>query len=427
MTESRVSKKAKSKSSDGLKLLGREGGKLKYEATLRKKQHGKIIVDTTAIILADSKAEALIEKARRLDEAVQKKLGTRITDRIALGPACEAFLATLRKGTRVPYSSHLRKYRRALGDDRPLDEINPQELQRVIAQAKVSDVTAIQIRVAVRSLFTWAKEQGFVRENVALETVRRKTRKTGAELLAAMDAPKKRKAMSADELNRFLDALYEDNPDVQVMAGVQFLLGCRFGEVSSLRWRDIDMHTGLVTIRQAQYEGEMGTPKNGEPRDVAIGPTWLGILQAHRRRLVQLERAGINEWCFPAPYAANRRRLDCLYTYSTVRDTYRRAMDATGIVLGAVTHAMRHTMITLAQVEGQNLAARALTGQKAERGMLQDFVGHATVEMTEHYTHVPQAEIVDFAARLEQKLRSEASGGGKGGGSALPSTASPRK
>jgi len=423
-----VSKKAKPKSSDGLKLLGREAGKLKYEATLRKKQGGKLIVDTTAIILADSKAEALIEKARRLEEAVQTKLGNRITDRIALGPACDAFLATLRKGTRVPYGSHLKKYRAALGDDRPLDEIQPQELQRVIAQAKVSDVTAIQIRVAMRSLFTWAKEQGYVRDNVALETVRRKTRKTGAELLAAMDAPKKRKTMSADELNRFLDALYADNPDVQVMAGVQFLLGCRFGEVSALRWRDIDMHTGLITIRRAQYEGEMGTPKNGEAREVAVGPTWLGILQAHRRRLVHLGRAGIDEWCFPAPYAANRRRADCLYTYSTTRDTYRRAMDATGVVLWrCVTHAMRHTMITLAQVEGQNLAARALTGQKAERSMLQDFVGHATVEMTEHYTHVPQAEIVDFAARLEQKLRSEAPGGGKGGGDALPPASKARK
>jgi integrase len=102
-------------------------------------------------------------------------------------------------------------------------------------------------------------------------------------------------------------------------------------------------------------------------------------------------------------------------------------MDATGIVLGAVTHAMRHTVITLAQVEGQNLAARALIGQKAERGLLQDFVGHATVEMTEQYTHVPHAQIVDFAARLEQKLRSEAPGGAKGGGSALPSHATTRK
>lgn len=84
-------------------------------------------------------------------------------------------------------------------------------------------------------------------------------------------------------------------------------------------------------------------------------------------------------------------------------------------------------MITLAQAESHNLAARALTGQKAERGLLQDLVGHATVEMTEHYTHVPQAQSVDFAARLEQKLRSESSGGVKGGGSALPSSANPRK
>jgi integrase len=74
-------------------------------------------------------------------------------------------------------------------------------------------------------------------------------------------------------------------------------------------------------------------------------------------------------------------------------------MDATRIVLGAVTHAMRHTMITLAHAESHDLAARALTGQKAERGMLRDSVGHATVEMTERALHPTENR-----PRLEQTL-----------------------
>jgi len=41
--------------------------------------------------------------------------------------------------------------------------------------------------------------------------------------------------------------------------------------------------------------------------------------------------------------------------------------------------------------------------------------------MTQHYTHVPHANLIDFAAEFEKRV-STREGGGKGGGTSKPTS-----
>ena len=383
-------------------------GKLRFIAVLRKKADKKLIVDTERVVLADSRGEAKVAAEKLLAELVAEKLGTRAKSRIRMDAALADWLPTLRKGTRIAYGSHCRRIATELGADRYLDTIDAQELQRVIATAQVSDKTASQIRVAAIALLEWAKGQGYVAANVARDTTKRRTRKSGEQLLAEGRALPKRKAMTMDEFERFLLALQEENPDVYALAGTQFYLGCRFGEASALRWECINFRTGEVLINQAQMAGEMGPPKNGDPRVSGLGPDWLAVLMQHKQRLTEEGRAGSDVWCFPAKPHYQRKRKDALMGYQHVHTAFRRAMRACGIEVGPATHALRHTMITLSQLsahDGFALVAQRLAGVHGAPKELQAAVGHADARMTAHYTEVPTATVVSFAAHLEARFK----------------------
>jgi integrase len=405
-----MAKPKKKTQKDGLRPDGKcpRTGKLRYIAVLRKKADKKLIVDTERVVLADSRGEAKVAAEKLLADLVAEKLGTRAKSRICLGDALTEWLPTLRKGTRIAYGSHCRRIATDLGYHRHLDTLSAQELQRVIATAQVSDKTASQIRVSAIALLEWAKGQGYVATNAARDTTKRRTRKTGEQQLADGRALPVRKAMSMEELERFLLALQESNPDVYALAGTQFYLGCRFGEASALRWESINFRTGEVLIDQAQMCGEMGPPKNGKSRVAGLGPDWLTVLMQHKQRLTAEGRAGSDVWCFPAKPHYQRKRTDALMGYQHVHTAFRRAMRACGIEVGPATHSLRHTMITLSQLsahDGFALVAQRLAGVHGASSELQAAVGHADARMTAHYTEVPTATVVSFAAHIEARLK----------------------
>jgi integrase len=45
------------------------------------------------------------------------------------------------------------------------------------------------------------------------------------------------------------------------MVGLAILSGLRRGELFALRWKDIDEHARLLTVREAVYDGTFSTPK----------------------------------------------------------------------------------------------------------------------------------------------------------------------
>jgi len=53
-------------------------------------------------------------------------------------------------------------------------------------------------------------------------------------------------------------------------------------ELIGLRWEDVDLVAGRITVRQNVVDGKIGTPKPGKPREIPLGIEVRTALKAHR-------------------------------------------------------------------------------------------------------------------------------------------------
>jgi integrase len=200
---------------------------------------------------------------------------------------------------------------------------------------------------------------------------------------------------SAAELKVFLDGVADDR-----LAGAWWLLattGMRRGEVLGLRWRDIDLETGVLQISQTLITTDVqrkgmpgmawGTPKTGKGRRrVALDPTTVAALRAHRSRQNQerLAFAGAYEdldlvVCREDGHPLHPKSLSYYF------GQWGKRFDLPRIRL----HDLRHTHATLALRAG------------VHPRVVQERLGHANVSITlDTYSHVDIQMQADAAARV---------------------------
>jgi integrase len=157
------------------------------------------------------------------------------------------------------------------------------------------------------------------------------------------------------------------------------LRGLRRGEAAGLRWADLDLDTGTLTVcgQLQQLGGQLvtGPPKSEAGwRVVALDRTTIAALRAHQARQ-QSERA-----------AAGARWTETGYVFTTsagkpvgpdrLTRLFRRLVAGSG--LPPVTlHGLRHGAATLALAAGTDLK------------IVQDQLGHSTITLTaDTYTSV---------------------------------------
>jgi integrase len=351
--------------------------------------------DTERITYADTKAEALVART-----ALQTEVSGSRQQGWTVAEAMARFLDTLKSGTMQAWKSNANRIVRVFGDRR-LGTIEPAEVQRFMRDLPMKDSTVRNLRNCFSGVFRFARDQGeYTGRNPIRETTPRRTPKTQAQLLHEQDNPPQR-AYLGDQVQRFLEAL---DPDLRPLQITQLLLGCRFGEVSALEWRDVDLVTGEVRIRQAQYRGTLGVTKAGKLRRTALGPYGVSLLTAHKAAMVAAGWPGHERFVFPRPcyaaYAAADRTHD-MWAYWTVKKKILEAQKAAGITVDARTHAMRHTHITLVMAQQTHALDQGLAAQ--HRAM----VGHASAAQTETYVDVRALPLVRMAAETEMALVGE--------------------
>jgi integrase len=344
---------------------------------------------------ADSKAIALQKRAAFLREKVDGS--TRPTQRKKLGEVVDEYLATVdRAGTLHSYRSWGRKVKKVLGEAWT-DALTTQHLQAFLAGVYLGKTSMDSIRVVLINTYDHAKAQGYIAgENPA----------HGTEIKNWKPAPaRKRKALTPDETVRLHAHLRQHSYDMHVMLLVQYVLGCRFGEVTALEWADIDLATGHVRIRRQQKNGVLGplkgyrTPKgkpaSGTPeREAAVGPTALGQLVKHRQRMATEQWPGWETVVFPCPAEGQGKRPIRKHPYwdhQTVSGHLKAAYASLGLDLGAVTHVARHTANNMARMH-------------ANETFLRKVIGHSSAKLTATYSEIAVAEVVDFAREQERRL-----------------------
>ena len=194
------------------------------------------------------------------------------------------------------------------------------------------------------------------------------------------------KSITAAELARLLEQARKHTPEWYPFFYVLAFTGLRFGEISALKWRDVDEPAGKIWVRRAQYAGVVDTVKNNKPRTVPLMPELLEVLEAHRdaqrerfakrlkrQTIPDLASANPGDWVFPS------RQPGKLMYNSAPRKPLARAVAKAGLRPGFTTHGFRHTFNNLvrqvAELNGQTVVLQAMTG-------------HSSDEMTEHYSSV---------------------------------------
>lgn len=177
--------------------------------------------------------------------------------------------------------------------------------------------------------------------------------------------------LSAEELTHLAAVI----PDYwYALFATMAFTGMRWGEASGLRWEDIDHAAGVISIRQTNYLGTVGAPKTPKSRRlVPMEPDVSALLQAHRARMEEQGHPGLETgWVFCT-------RKGALYRSYPINTVLKRHLKSAGITKRLTQHGLRRTF--------NDLLTRVASGRVA-RGI----IGHASVQMTDHYSFVDRQE-----------------------------------
>ncbi|MGE6761113.1 tyrosine-type recombinase/integrase [Corallococcus interemptor] len=167
--------------------------------------------------------------------------------------------------------------------------------------------------------------------------------------------------LTFEESERLVSAA---DPEWRPVLLVAIKAGLRQGELVGLQWNDLDLPRGTLHVRRTIWRGVEGLPKGGRERTVELPASVVDALKAHRHLL------GRFVFC-----QENGEHL----TPGRMAGPLRRALRDAGITraVGQIGwHDLRHTY-------GSHLAMNGVPLK-----VIQELMGHATIEMTMRYAHL---------------------------------------
>ena len=193
---------------------------------------------------------------------------------------------------------------------------------------------------------------------------------------------------SADEARRFLDAIAEER-----LVGLWTLAlhtGLRRGELAGLRWRDVDLDAGTLTVAQqrttANYTVVITTPKAKSQRQLLLAPATVAALKSHLQRQRKERLALGPDWTDSGYVFVDQAGVEIHpQRFTKLFDEVLKRTGAPKIRL----HDLRHTMASLALEAG------------VHPKVVQEQLGHSAIAVTlDTYSHVPQAVRRDSADKI---------------------------
>jgi integrase len=173
------------------------------------------------------------------------------------------------------------------------------------------------------------------------------------------------------------------------------LCGLRRGEIAALRWGQVDLNAGSIAIVQSAEQTRAGVrykePKSGHGRKVALSPTMIEELRAHRlRQAEKLLRLGIK--VTDESFVCAREDGRPLQP-QTLTHEWKRLVAKTGLPRIRF-HDLRHTHAT------------ALLASGVHPKIASERLGHSKVGMTlDLYSHVLPGMQEDAVAKVDAAMQ----------------------
>lgn len=165
--------------------------------------------------------------------------------------------------------------------------------------------------------------------------------------------------LTFEEAERFIRAA---SPRWRAMVTIAISTGLRIGELRALRWDDVDLERGSITVRHnATVEQKVKAPKNDKFREVPLSDGARAVLRSHRHLRGPL--------VFCKEDGSMFQEYECK---PGVKTTSKHAN------IGRIVywHVLRHTFAS-------HLAMRGVPMRT-----LQELLGHSSLAMTQRYAHL---------------------------------------
>jgi len=307
---------------------------------------------------------------------------------------------SVRPATHQQYHQHVRLYLGpSLGRHRLL-KLSPQHVQAFVNERLKTNLSPRTVQlslVILRHALGKAMKWGLVGRNVAKLVDSPRIRR---HEITPLDPAKARKFLDTTKGER-LEALYS----------VALSLGLREGEALGLRWTDIDLDGGQVTIRQiVQRIGgkRFGTgpgklvfcePKTDRSRRTLRMPELLvKSLRAHRSRQLQERLAAGSAWVdnglvFTTTIGTPLEGRSVVTDFKRILAKANEPKIDAKIPMSTRFHDLRHSAASLLLAQGVQLRA------------IMELLGHSTIALTANtYSHVMPVMMQDMADKMDSIL-----------------------
>jgi integrase len=269
-------------------------------------------------------------------------------------------------------SSTLRDYRSSMNyrilpklGDTPIDALGYLDIKRFIASLTCSGKRLKNVLVPMREVFNFAYRSGFIEKDP----------------MRLVESPKVSKPdiqpLSMEEINLFLEKVSTRYKNFFIAA---FFTGMRFGEMSALKWKNVDFKLGVIKVRETRVKGEEGRPKTKKAvRDIAMLHPVVEVLRDQRKRTM-----GKSEYVFLNQYHRP------LFPGSVNEHVWKPALRKAGLEVRRL-YETRHTFATL-----------MLDAGELPR-WVQKMMGHETLQMIHdrYYSYIKNYQRDDGSAFIQ--------------------------
>jgi integrase len=270
----------------------------------------------------------------------------------------------------------------------PLEKLSATDVRGMLSAKthEVSERTVMHIRAVLRNSLNLALEDELIIRNPAIA---RRRRGQSAKPKSKNGAT----ALKKDEVKRLLEAIRGER--LRALYLVALAVGLRQGEILGLRWQDIDLKAGALTVNKAlqRINGNymLVEPKSATSRRT-ISPLPTAITSAlieHKARQDDerdaLGQRWLNRWelVFTTPYGAPLHGTTVTHGFQAICE---------GAGLRRIRfHDLRHSCSSILEALGVPLSQR------------QALLGHSHPSLTQGtYTHALSQDL--FASAMDQVL-----------------------
>ena len=249
----------------------------------------------------------------------------------------------------------------------PLEKLSPRHVQEMEAQllkegrrdgGPLAPRTVLQVHSVLSKALNDSSKLGVMVRNVVTVVEPPRTTKYEAQFL------------DWEEVHAFLDQITDPLHHTLTLLASQ--TGLRRSEMLGLRWRDLDLSNGTLSVRRALIKlpsgaTELKVPKNGHGRVVDLPPESVEALKIHRERSPETSGNGNFVFCH-----SDGSALDP----DLVTQAFERIAKRCGLQ-GLRLHDLRHTHASL------------LLSQGIHPKIVSERLGHSSIAITmDLYSHV---------------------------------------